>query len=401
MLDWLIVGGGVHGTYLSFYLTRVKGVARDSLRVLDPEREPMARWNARAANTGMAFLRSPHAHNLDHDPWSIVTFAATKAGKPLAAYIPLHNRPSTALFTAHTRWLVERHALDQLRVVGRSDGLERIDGGWRVSYESGSLDAHQVILAFGLDENTHWPQWACELREAGGTVDHIFMPGFDRAALPAWDQIAVIGGGITAAQTALALSGRAPGTVTLLMRHAPRIHHFDSELGWIKGALLEEFERETDFDRRAAIIRQARHRGSMPPDVYEALQAAVANGRLNVRQTEVIHAEHDGAGVRLDLASSDALRVDRVLLATGFEPARPGGAWLDRAIAAYGLPVAGSGYPIIDKALRWADGLLVSGPLAELEIGPTARNIVGARLAAERIATVIHPPKPQRQPRAV
>ncbi len=389
MLDWLIVGGGIHGTYLSFYLTRVRGAAREGLRVLDPEREPLARWNARAANTGMAYLRSPHAHNLDHDPWSIVTFAATRAGKPLAAYIPLHNRPSLALFTAHTRWLVARHALDQLRIVGRADGLERLDGGWRVTFGDQHLDARQVILAFGLDENLRWPEWARSLRESGAAVDHIFTPGFDRAALPDWTQIAVIGGGITAAQTALALAARQPGRVTLLARHAPRIHHFDSELGWIKGALLDEFARETDFDRRAEIIRQARHRGSMPPDVYDALTAAISAGTVELRQTEVTAGCRDGADIQLTLSTGEALTVDRVLLATGFEPARPGGAWLDRAIASCDLPVASSGYPIIDRALRWADGLFVSGPLAELEIGPTARNIVGARLAAERIATTL------------
>jgi hypothetical protein len=36
-------------------------------------------------------------------------------------------------------------------------------------------------------------------------------------------------------------------------------------------------------------------------------------------------------------------------------------------------------------SLEWADGLLVSGALAELELGPIARNIAGARAAGERL----------------
>jgi hypothetical protein len=36
--------------------------------------------------------------------------------------------------------------------------------------------------------------------------------------------------------------------------------------------------------------------------------------------------------------------------------------------------------------LQWGPGLFVMGPLAELELGPTARNITGARAGAARIA---------------
>jgi len=44
MLEWLIIGGGVQGTFISHYLTAVAGVPRERLRVLDPEPEPLARW---------------------------------------------------------------------------------------------------------------------------------------------------------------------------------------------------------------------------------------------------------------------------------------------------------------------------------------------------------------------
>jgi hypothetical protein len=50
------------------------------------------------------------------------------------------------------------------------------------------------------------------------------------------------------------------------------------------------------------------------------------------------------------------------------------------------LPIAPCGYPLVNSALCWTDGLYVLGPLAELEIGPVARNITGARQAAERIS---------------
>jgi hypothetical protein len=40
---------------------------------------------------------------------------------------------------------------------------------------------------------------------------------------------------------------------------------------------------------------------------------------------------------------------------------------------------------VLAPTLEWAPGLYVTGQLAELELGPTARNIGGARLAAERL----------------
>ncbi len=40
---------------------------------------------------------------------------------------------------------------------------------------------------------------------------------------------------------------------------------------------------------------------------------------------------------------------------------------------------------ILDPLLRWHPRIHVMGPLADLEIGPVARNIIGARLAATHI----------------
>lgn len=76
---------------------------------------------------------------------------------------------------------------------------------------------------------------------------------------------------------------------------------------------------------------------------------------------------------------------DRILLATGFETKRPGGLLVDRLIEDAALPCAACGYPLVDEHLRWHPRVLTTGPLAELELGPAARNIAGARRAADRI----------------
>jgi Pyridine nucleotide-disulphide oxidoreductase len=417
MLDWLIIGGGVHGTYLSLYLTRRRDVPAERLRVIDPYPEPLALWNHFAANTGMEFLRSSHAHNLHFDPFSLVTFARTQAGAPLAHFIEPYGRPALALFQAHNRLLIERYHLDRLRITGRVSALTRLPNGWRVETEQGSLEAHNIIIAVGSTEQPYWPDWACSLRAANAPIHHIFDPAFRRADLPDWGQAVVVGGGITAAQTATSLAIRAPGHVTLLMRHAPRVHQFDADTGWITPRYLDGFYQEHDYTRRRAMITAARHRGSMPPDIAAELQTAVENGLLTLREDEVVGAHRDapsmshpslqaragvsaydsppfsiewgkgggGIGVSLTLASGQALTADQLILATGFDARRPGGVWLDAAVTYENLPLAPDGCPLVDPTLCWSSGLYVSGPLAELEIGPVARNMVGVRLAAERI----------------
>ena len=90
----------------------------------------------------------------------------------------------------------------------------------------------------------------------------------------------------------------------------------------------------------------------------------------------------------LRLKTDEVLHVDRVLLATGFSALRPGGSVVETLIASASLPCASCGYPIVDTQLRWHPRIRVSGPLAELELGPVARNIAGARRAGDRLVAV-------------
>jgi cation diffusion facilitator CzcD-associated flavoprotein CzcO len=392
MLDWLIIGGGIHGTHLSLFLTQRKRVPPDRLRVLDPYPEPLMLWTHHTANTGMAFLRSSHAHNLHYDPFSLATFARTRRGEPLADFIDSYARPAFDLFMAHSFHLIDRYKLDQLRITGRAVGLTRLRDGWRVETADGGIEARRVVIAIGNTENPHWPDWALPLRESGAPIHHIFDVNFDRDSLPPWTQAVVVGGGITAAQTALAMAVEQPGTVTLVMRHPIRVHDFDSDPAWV-GVNRIEFQQESNYASRRAIIAAARHRGSMPPDVARELRAAVEQGILSLQTGEIINTELiSDSSLPLNLALSTqhlALSADRLILATGFKPNRPGGLWLDQAVTDYNLPLAPDGYPIVDETLRWGDGLYVTGPLAELEIGPVSRNFIGVRLAAECIGAQI------------
>jgi cation diffusion facilitator CzcD-associated flavoprotein CzcO len=390
MTEWLIIGGGIHGTALALYLTARQRIPAQQVRVLDAQPQPLALWDHFSSNVGMTHLRSGLAHHLHFDPFSLATFARTQEGAALADFREPYARPALTLFRAHTDRLRTRYHLDALRLRGRAQGLKRLGQGWQVETDQGAVQTRRVLLCIGATEQPHWPSWSLNLRGAEVPLHHIFDPQFDRRTRQQWQQALVIGGGITAAQTSLALALHQPGAVTWMLRHAPRFHQFDADLGWLTREKLNGFQALSDPAARRQVIREARHRGSIPLDVWREVEQAVAHGLLRVIQDEVLsatpHAEPHN--LELHLQSGGRFSSDYVILATGFQTQRPGGPWIDTLIAEQGLPCAPDGFPLLDQTLCWGPGLYACGALAELELGPAARNFAGIRLATERIGAL-------------
>ncbi|HHW88846.1 MAG TPA: FAD-dependent oxidoreductase [Chloroflexi bacterium] len=386
MLDWLIIGAGIHGAHLAHVLLQRGGVQRSRLRLLDPHETLLERWRHVTANVGMAFLRSPSVHHIGIEADDLHRFAQSSAGQWLAEYRDPYHRPSLTLFDAHADSIVRTQRLDDLLLRGRACGLQRQRWGWRVLTDRGELDAKRVVLAIGRTA-LHRPAWAPD--EFGGRVAHIFDPEFARDQAPPTAKVVVVGGGISAAQTATALARCGERSVTLLMRQPIRKSHFDSNPCWNGPKCLTKFHHTRCYRERRRQLQEGRYRGTMPHDVARELLQAVENGRVDMKIAEVVTCTMATDNcVHLQLATGETLSADRVVLATGFDQTRPGSPWLDAAIANEGLPCAPCGYPIPDKTLAWAPGLYVSGALAELELGATAPNIRGARMAAERLLRV-------------
>lgn len=385
-ISWLIVGGGIHGVHLAARLIGERCVEADQVRIVDPGKRLLERWRTFTKTTGMTYLRSPSVHHLDLDPWSLSRFAGKRRNRKSGLFAPPYDRPSLSLFNEHCDRVISEHGLESLHLRGWVSACVVDRDGVSVETSAGNtLLAKNILLAMGASEQPEWPTWA---PSDDPRVGHVFGRGFSIDAGKDRERVAVVGGGISAAQVALRLMREGHG-VNLVSRHALREHQFDSDPGWLGPKFMNGFEQETTMDRRRSMIVKARHRGSLPPDVRRALRQAVHAGDISWHQGQVQAVADNGGVLCLRLFNGVDVSVQRIVLATGFSSKRPGGALVDGLIRSASLPCASCGYPIVDSTLRWHPRVHVSGPLAELELGPSSRNIAGARNAGDRLVHML------------
>ncbi len=385
MLDWLIIGGGIHGTFISHALTAAGGVRRAAIRVIDPWDEPLYLWRRHTGKCGMVFLRSPSSHNLDLDFRALRRYARV-AGVGAEHFVEPYARPSLELFQRHAAHVLAEFSLADLRVTGRARRVVRIRNGARVETDAGAIDARNVILAVSMNEAASYPEWW------NGT-DRRFSHVFDvnRDAGPLSGTVLIVGGGITAAQKALE-SAAAGLKVIVVSRHDVRESRFDSDPCYIGPKCRRFFLSVRDPVERRRIISSARYPGTIPPDVLNAFRSAVARGRIVLKVGDIIRASSDDSTrtvnlsvVARDSTGPDIVTGDHVVLATGFKAGPPASELVAMIARDFGAPLAPDGYPIPDRTLRWTDCIRVAGELADMELGPPSKNIIGAHHAARLI----------------
>lgn len=386
MIPWLIIGGGIHGVHIAARLIAEGDLSPEDLLIVDPEPRLLEAWRRMTARTGMTYLRSPAVHHIDLDPMSLLRFGGRQRRfRRPGNFTPPYDRPSLAFFNAHCDEVVRKYGLSDRHRQASATLVQPGEKGVHVETSTGErLEAGRVLLALGSGGAPHWPKWA---QRPSRRIHHVFQIRFD-----SWDvekkQIIVVGGGITAAQLALRASA-AGAQVRIVSRHSFRKHQFDSDPGWLGPKNMRAFQKLDSWEKRRDAIRAARHRGSMPPDVHAILQDSIARGRIRSHLSSISRVNEDEHGVTVELEHGASLRADELLLATGWDSARPGGAMVDELIRTAQLPCAPCGYPIVDRHLRWHRRIHVSGPLAELMLGPIARNIAGARRAGECILATL------------
>jgi len=392
-LDWLIIGGGIHGVHIAARLLGDAGIRPDGIRIVDPGERLLSRWRSCSEVTGMTHLRSSSVQHLDICPRSLRHFAVDRVKRKPELFAYPNDRPALSLFNAHCDYVLEQYELAELHIRDTATGCSLSCDSVNVQLLNGSeIQTQNLVLAIGDGDKPLWPDWA---PQGDMRVQHIFDPDF--TGWPTSDEaVVVIGGGISAGQVALRLVDEGH-RVHLVSRHALRQHEYDSDPGWLGPKNMIKFSRERDFNRRRSIISEARYRGSVPPYVKHSLRRAIAQKKLHWHEDEVEALIVQGDVLKLSLSDNTTLEADRALLATGFCSLRPGGELVDSLIASASLECANCGYPIVDTELCWHPRIYVTGPLAELELGPVARNIAGARRAGDRLVRAARRALLQRQ----
>jgi len=381
---WIIVGGGIHGVHLA---TRLQGKAL----VVDPFQALLDQWKTRTAATGMDFLRSSAKFHLDRSPQSLRNMAQ---GKNVLASD--YRRPRLDFFQEHCQAVLDKSPLRHVQAAVTK--INYHGDHLAVTLDSNEqMLAERVVLALGQSPPCY-PEWA----KHKPSIQHILDTSF--VEQPPSSSVAIIGGGLTAAHKALQLANNQRQTeVHLIHRHELREQQFDTHQDWMMdqeaaqrsldqgGAGLTARQRAyaqlTSWKERRQVITKERIPGTITATVHRGhggLVYALALGAVQSHCAQVVECTMTAnRQYCLELSSGETVTVDHVLLATGFQSHPPGMHLVDHL----DLPVSNyCGYPIVKKNLQWGSHqLYVMGALAELELGPSARNIAGARMAAERI----------------
>lgn len=389
-----VVGAGIHGSVVAIRLLHEWPDLRMALRLIDPSGGGLAVFRRRTRGQGMDTMRSPGAHHLDVAPDSLLAYARAR-GREGELGEPYH-RPSLSLFMDHSRWVIERLGLAELVRGTAVVSVQQLGRGYRLECADGSiLHTRWLVLAPGLAGQERMPEWASRLRREHPTAvahtEQLDIRGEDVVGR----RVLVVGGGLSAATLADAAVARG-ARVTLLSRHGLEARLFDADPGWVGPKYLRFFQGEPDPEARLRMIQRARGRGSVTPGLLARLRELEAQGQLEIlEETEVVEARWDE---RRDLAAVTCLPCrsqpgrsprffERIWCGTGFDARLDRLGWLG---AVAHVPVC-QGRPVIGPTLELAPRCFVSGWLAELWVGPAARNISGARHSATLIASALRP----------
>lgn len=377
---FIILGAGIHGSYLANLLLGELGLAEEELLLVDREEQPLDLWRRYTGATGMTHLRSTSVHHLDPEPTSLRSYLNRRRERYPEPYASPYNRPALALFNDHARWSLKRSGALGRYFRGELEGIDPLPGGYSLSLRDGSrIAGDNLILAPGQG-GLNLPPWAAELPEERRA--HLFSreyrPDSWRSAAAAGEEVAVVGAGISAVQAALHIAEVSLRPLTILSLHEPRTHQFDSDPGWIGPRYLARFAALPDPAERRRLLKEVRYPGSGDPALMERLAEYRGSGRIRFVSGPAREIEAAGRGFMQRKGA-------RILFATGFSGEVPAGALISNLAATLKLPTGPAGYPVVNPYLAWAPGLFVSGALAELEIGPVARNISGARRSGERL----------------
>ncbi|MGV2874286.1 NAD(P)-binding domain-containing protein [Macrococcus capreoli] len=370
----IIIGGGIQGITIALKLLEERKLTIHDLLIIDPY-SFISRWKTITNKIGMDYLRSPLVHHVHPNPMHLKQYA--KEEDYAQGFSGYYQKPQLEMFNNHINDQIKRYALDHCFEQDKVINLKRNNNTLTLITEKTTYQCDRVILATGMNHLHAVPDYMKSV--AQDKYDHVFK---QNEAIDNQTDV-IVGGGITAFHLARKLSSNKK--ITLIMRHDIRCHELDADPGWLGPKNMSQFEKVTDYRERRMMIKTARHRGSVPLHLKQSILNLKRQNKVEII-TQTIDKVNDTS---IYFSDGTSLAYQKIILATGCEPSLNNDVLIQNIIRSFNAPIAECGFPIVTKNLEWIPGIFVAGPLAELELGPISRNIIGGRKASERIAEAI------------
>ncbi len=408
-IDLAIIGAGPHALTLVTHLLQKRQLMRGRFLVFDPSGRWMSRWEHQFAALEIPHLRSPAVHHPDPNAFALRKFAESRPQELFAPY----DLPGTRLFEDFCQDIIRRWQLHEqviplavtriepLRnptpptapLPARGEGLG-VGSRFRLWLQDGQLImARRLVLATGSSK-LQMPDWVNEISTAypQDRICHSSSVDLRKMDL-AGERVLIVGGGLTSGHLAVGAISRS-AKVHLMIRRQLQEKLFDAEPGWLGPKYLKGFFAESDYEKRLVMIQQARNGGSMTPAIAMQLRRQMRSGNLKIDENcQVTKAEWFGKNWLVQCSNRSEYECDRIWLSTGSKFDVTTEPLLKEILEAYPIPIV-NGLPVLDTYLRWSGcELFIMGGLAALQVGPTARNLSGARMASEKIVPAIIKPR--------
>ena len=385
-IDIAVIGSGPHALTLITHILEKRKHLRDRIRVFDPSGSWMSQWQRQFANYEIPHLRSPAVHHPDPHPFALRGFAEGRSEEFHAPY----DLPGTQLFQDFCHEVIRRWGLeDHVVKVNVTEVLPVGQGssGFELGFDNGTRVYAKRVVYAGGGGLPNSPDWFAQAQGhyPADRLKHASQVRLCEEMIQKGDRVLIIGSGLTSGHLAIGAVGRG-AKVMMMARLTYYEKQFDAEPGWLGPKYLKDFWVEKSWDVRAKHVKEARNGGSLTPAILTKLRKLKAEHRVSFHENcQVRSLVWDNHEWTVQCEGGEVIQCDRIWVATGSQLNIQQHPLFTQVLNEYPIDVV-QGFPVLDEQLRWKGcPLYLMGGFAGLQVGPTARNLSGARMASERI----------------
>jgi hypothetical protein len=391
-IDLAVVGAGPHSLTLVSHLLEKKPILGQKLLVFD-SRTWLSQWTDQFAAQEIPHLRSPVVHHPASNPYALREFAQNRPNELFKPY----DLPGTKLFEDFCFQLISQWQLTERLYPSKVQQILPISEGKKSRFElilegGNSIIARRVVLATGGGV-PQMPEWVKQINTPYPPERLSHSQSVDLRKLQlSGKTILIIGGGLTTGHLAVGAIKKG-ARVILISRRNLQERLFDTDPGWLGPKYLTEFSAESNWYERSRLIQQARNGGSMTPLMMWQLKQELKQGTLTLQENcQVSGASWQDNHWLVKCNHGEIVTCDLLWQATGSKFEVKENPLLKEMLIAYPQEII-NGLPVLDDCLRLGKKeFFLMGGLAALQIGPVARNLSGARMAARRIVPALIKP---------